>query len=134
MAPRNSPAEARTVLLVEDEPLLLALAQRMLERLGFRVLAAGSPEQALAMARDLARPLELLVTDVMMPGMSGRELCQALRSTRPGLACLYMSGYTEDVLSAEDPGPERLYFIQKPFRFASLARAVETVLEAQSAH
>ena len=117
-----------TVLVVEDEAAILQLAHRMLAGLGYRVLAAGSPREALRCAELFDGEIHLLLTDVIMPEMNGRELGHDLRSLHPAARQLYMSGYTADVIAHHgvlDPGVD---FIQKPFSLQSLADAVERAL------
>lgn len=119
-----------TVLLVEDEALLLALGQRMLDELGYTVLAAGSPAEALALFDRHGGSIDLLVSDVIMPGMSGRELWQVLLERQPGLPCVFMSGYPQDVLAPHGVLDRGLYFLQKPFRMRRLAERVREALDA----
>ncbi|MFA7329540.1 MAG: ATP-binding protein [Candidatus Delongbacteria bacterium] len=121
------PRREEIVLLVEDEPRLLALCQRLLSGMGYHVLAADCPATALQLAADLNGRLGLLVTDVIMPGMNGRDLAAQLRERHPGLRCLFMSGYTADILDGPD-GPPPGHFLQKPFSLKDLAGAVRQVL------
>jgi len=118
-----------TLLLVEDEPSILDLGRMMLEGLGYQVLPAGGPLQALEIARAWTDGIDLVVTDVIMPDMNGRELVQALRGERPGLRCLYMSGYTDDVIARHGVLDEGLFFLQKPFSRKELATKVRQVLD-----
>lgn len=127
-APAPAPAGTETVLLVEDEPSLLELATLMLQRLGYKVLAAQSPGQALALARAEDRHIDILMTDVIMPEMSGRDLWQAMRTLRPVLKCLFMSGYTANVIAHHGVLEENVYFLQKPFDTATLAAKLREVL------
>jgi CheY-like chemotaxis protein len=119
-----------TVLLVEDEGQILNLGQRILQRQGYTVLAAPHPEVALALAAQQAGPIHLLVTDVVMPGMNGRELAERLRASHPDLKCLFMSGYTADVIAQHGVLDAGVAFLQKPFTLQSLAEKVCEVLEA----
>ncbi|MCC5870234.1 MAG: response regulator, partial [Gammaproteobacteria bacterium] len=121
---------SETVLLVEDEALLLELSQRMLEELGYRVLAADSPAQALVLFDRHGGRIDVLVSDVIMPGMSGRELWQLLLERQPGLPCVFMSGYPQDVLAPHGVLDRGLYFLQKPFRMRRLAERVREALDA----
>jgi len=127
------PGGSETVLLVEDEASLLLLAQRMLTQLGYTVLTAGSPEDALRIAQTQSEPIHLVITDVVMPGMSGRDLWQCLLDLRPGLKCLYMSGYTADVISQRGVLDEGVHFLSKPFSMETLADQVRTVLRSPAA-
>jgi two-component system, cell cycle sensor histidine kinase and response regulator CckA len=118
-----------TVLLVEDEPGILKLGGTMLETLGYRVLSAASPDEALQLAEVHAGKIHLLMTDVIMPGMNGRELAQRLLDRYPELKRLFTSGYTADVIAHRgvlDPG---VHFIQKPFTMRDLAVRVREALD-----
>ena len=119
------------VLVVEDEEAILGLAAQMLERLGYRVLTAGSPEEALRLAETHPETIDLLLTDVIMPGMNGRDLSARLQTRLPHLRTLFMSGYTANVIAHRgvlDPG---VRFLQKPFARADLARKVREALDAE---
>jgi CheY-like chemotaxis protein len=120
---------SETVLLVEDEEQILNLGRRTLQRQGYRVLAATAPEAALALAAQQAGPIHLLVTDVVMPGMNGKELAERLRTSHPALKCLFMSGYTSDVLAHHGVLEVNVAFLQKPFTLQTLAEKVREVLE-----
>jgi nitrogen-specific signal transduction histidine kinase/CheY-like chemotaxis protein len=129
-APVVAPTGAETVLLVEDEEALLKLGQILLERLGYTVLAAGSPSQALHQAQAHAGAIDLLLTDVIMPEMSGRELWKRLSALRPDLKCLFMSGYTADVIAHHGVLDEGVHFLQKPFSREALATKLREALYA----
>ncbi len=120
--------QGETVLLVEDEAGLLKLARMILERLGYTVLTAGTPRKALDLAREHGE-IDLLMTDVMMPEMNGRELARRLRETRPSLRCLFMSGYTADIIANRGKLEEGVHFIQKPFSLRELAVKVRKVMD-----
>lgn len=120
---------AETVLVVEDEAAILELARESLEQLGYTVLSARSPEDALLRSAALAGPIHLLVTDVVMPGMNGRQLAERLRAVRPGMKCLYMSGYTADVIAHRGVLEEGVNFVGKPFSLKVLAGKVRDVLD-----
>jgi DNA-binding response OmpR family regulator len=100
----------------------------MLREYGYRVLQASTPEEALALMHKSAYPVDLLVTDVIMPGMDGTEVFQRLSAASPGLKVLYMSGYPEDVISTHGVLRSGINFIQKPFSPASLVKKVRLVL------
>jgi CheY-like chemotaxis protein len=117
-----------TVLVVEDEPSILTMTVSMLERQGYTVLAAGSPEAAIPLAAGYAEPVHLLITDVIMPGMNGRDLAAALQAVRPQLKCLFMSGYATDVIAHRGVLESGRQFIQKPFSRAELLTRVQEVL------
>jgi signal transduction histidine kinase len=126
----RSPAGNETVLLVEDEAGVRAFAARMLRSQGYRVVEACSGEHAVSQAAELREPIDLLLTDVVMPGMSGRQLAVRLMETHPGLKVLFMSGYTDTVMAQHgvlEPGTELL---PKPFTLQSLGDKVRAVLDA----
>jgi two-component system cell cycle sensor histidine kinase/response regulator CckA len=116
-----------TVLLVEDDPVILNTVARKLLGLGYAVMAAGAPEAALLMAEEHAGEIDLLVSDVVMPGMNGRDLAQRLMQKRPNLKCLFMSGFTADIIARHGVLDEGVHFIQKPFAMADLAAKMRTV-------
>ena len=123
------PRGAETVLLVEDEAGIRRMAERVLTALGYRLLTAARGEEALALADRLAgRTLQLLITDVVMPGMGGRELAGRLSARFPALKVLYMSGYTENAIVHQGVLENGLDFLQKPFSSATLAQKVREVL------
>jgi PAS domain S-box-containing protein len=117
-----------TVLIVEDEASILKLAQRILERLGYHVLAASTPGKAVALAEEHAGHVHLLITDVIMPEMNGRDLAESLKAHYPTLKVLFMSGYTANVIAHRGVLDEGVYFIQKPFSNRDLAVKVREVL------
>lgn len=119
-----------TILLVEDQPALRNLAQTMLQRLGYTVLTAGTPGEALRRAREQSGRIDLLITDVVMPEMNGRELAEHLQALRPGLKSLFMSGYTANVIAHQGVLEEGVNFMQKPFSQKDLARKARQALDA----
>jgi two-component system, cell cycle sensor histidine kinase and response regulator CckA len=118
-----------TVLLVEDEPAIMRLGELMLERLGYRVLAAHTPGEALRVAGERTNGIHLLITDVVMPDMNGRELADRLRTLAPDVKTLFISGYTADVIARRGVLGEGVDFIQKPFFLKDLALKVRRVLD-----
>jgi len=121
LAPPSAPADAKTILLVEDEVMLLRLTAAMLRKLGYTVLVASNPDEAVEIARAHAGSIDLLLTDVVMPGMSGRALRDRLTSQRAGIRCLYMSGYTANIINHHEVTEHETFdFIQKPFSIESL--------------
>jgi len=120
-----------TILVVEDEPLLLELAQEMIQMQGYNALAANSPGAAIRQSRAHPDTIDLLVTDVVMPEMNGRELADKLAALHPGLRCLFMSGYTADVIAHHGVLEEGVHFIQKPFTAQALAAKVREVLDGK---
>ena len=122
-----------TILLVEDEPLILEMATAMLTPLGYTVLPAATPATALRLAREHAGTIDLLLTDVVMPEMNGRELAARLVEIRPGLRRLFMSGYTADVIASRGVLEEGVEFVQKPFTRKRLVARIRQVLDRQEA-
>jgi PAS domain S-box-containing protein len=118
-----------TVLLVEDDPSLLQLTKRMLEKQGYRVLAAATPGEAIRLGKEHAGGIQLLITDVVMPEMNGQDLVSTLHSVDPNLAHLFISGYTADVMAHNGALPEGFCFLQKPFSRRGLAAKVREVLD-----
>jgi CheY-like chemotaxis protein len=119
-----------TILVVEDEQEVRTTVEQFLAQLGYQVLQAAQPEAALALAARQAGAIDLLLTDVVMPGMSGRELAHRLRPTRPALRVLYMSGYTANVIAHHGVLDADIAFLPKPFTRDELARKVREVLDA----
>ena len=127
---RDAPA---TVLLVEDERTVRTVAREVLVRSGYQVLVAEEGMQALAVARTHRGPIDLLLTDVVMPGMSGRELAEALTQERPDTRVLFTSGYTEDEVLHRGVSAETVAFLPKPFTPELLVGRVAAVLRAHPA-
>ena len=121
---------AESVLLVEDEPAILEITGQMLETLGYDIHKACSPAEALRIAEECGDGLQLLVTDVVMPEMNGRELAKKLLSLHPRLKCLFMSGYTADIIARNGMVEGSLNFIQKPFSKQTLAIKLREVLDS----
>src|SRR5262249_28681989 len=130
--PLDEPAESpvsseplngtETALLVEDEPEVRGLVEKILRMYGYTVLSAASPAEAIALSKGRRGAIDILVTDVIMPGMNGRELSRVLAASRPELRVLYMSGYTDAVIAQQgilEPGTA---FVSKPFTPDALAR------------
>jgi PAS domain S-box-containing protein len=126
------PAESRgeTVLIVEDEPAILAISRRVLERLGYTVLTAGTPAEAIRLAGAHTSEIQLVMTDVVMPEMNGWDLARRLLSLHPKLKCLFMSGYTADIIAHDGVLDDGVHFIQKPFSMGDLAAKVRSVLDS----
>jgi PAS domain S-box-containing protein len=127
------PGGSETILLVEDDPAVRGLTYEVLAESGYRVLQAASGPEAIALVESDATRIDLLLTDVVMPRMNGRDLARRLQEMRPGLATLYMSGYAPGAIVHQgvlDPG---LAFIAKPLRPADLIRKVREVLDARPA-
>jgi len=125
----ESPRGSETVLLVEDDPQVRQVVRWVLDNNGYRVLEAAGPGDALDLATRHTAPIHLLLTDVVMPQMSGRVLADLLIPERPGMAVLFMSGYTTAAVVQHgvlDPG---IAYLQKPFTPDALARAVRRALD-----
>ncbi|CAN5172889.1 hypothetical protein BH24GEM2_BH24GEM2_11070 [soil metagenome] len=118
-----------TILLVEDEEQVRRFAGRVLRRMGYTVREASGGEEALRLLGGEDAPPDLLLTDLVMPGMSGRELAEAMTGQHPSIPVLYMSGYTEDAVVQRGVREESVEFIQKPFSPDDLARRVREVLD-----
>ncbi len=124
---------AETILLVEDEEAVRKLASRILQEYGYKVLESTSAEQALQIGERHKEPIDLLVTDVVMPGMGGREVAGHLAFLRPEMKVLYMSGYTDDAIIHHGVLQAGVAFMQKPFTPEVLARKVREVLDISQA-
>ena len=119
-----------TILLVEDEPSILRMIQGLIERQGYAVLAASTPGEALRLAREHAGEIHLLLTDVVMPEMNGRDLARQLMALHPRLKRLFMSGYTADVIADNGMLHDGVDFIQKPFSGTELATRIRAALDS----
>ena len=140
--PPDAPAEAapspgpagrghETILLADDEPSLRELFREILEEKGYRVLSASHGLEALRIAANHPHPIDLLVSDVIMPGLTGPELLGRLRLARPGVRALLISGYTADALAPYGGLPEGVAFLQKPCTTEALARKIRAVLDGK---
>ncbi len=117
-----------TILLVEDEAVVRTSAMRILQRFGYKVLEANCAARALEVARTHEGTIDLLLTDVIMPDMNGRQLHDQLSTIRPEISVLYMSGYTDSVIAAHGVLEQGIQFLQKPFTMHGLARKVKQIL------
>jgi CheY-like chemotaxis protein len=118
-----------SIFIAEDEDIVRYVAERALRKCGYRVLAARNGSEALALQENLSEPIDLLLTDVVMPGMNGRQLAQALLEKRPGLAVLYMSGHSEDIMTHQGILGTNVAFIEKSFTSRVLCEKVRAVLD-----
>jgi two-component system, cell cycle sensor histidine kinase and response regulator CckA len=118
-----------TILVVEDEAAILDLARVILEGLGYQVLTAGTPAEAVRLAEEHGSELHLLLTDVVLPGFNGKELADRLLLLHPTLKCLFMSGYTANVIAHRGILEDGVHFIQKPFSRDQLANKVREAME-----
>jgi len=118
-----------TILLVEDEPSVLIMASMILAKQGYTVLAVNSPHEAIERAREHIGEISLLLTDVVMPEMNGWDLSKSMLSLNPHLKCLFMSGYTADIIADHGEVDGSVNFIQKPYSMTDLAAKVRLVLD-----
>jgi len=125
---KNPCGHGETLLLVEDEKALRELCKKFLEKLGYQVLVADTADEALRLMAENATVIRLLITDVVMPKMDGRELADRLTVLKPNLTCLYMSGYTADVVIPRGVRDDGAQFIQKPFSLKALADKIKAAL------
>ena len=116
------------ILMVEDTDDVLAIGKAMLEKLGYSVLSANTPGEALKLAENSNVKIDLLITDVIMPGINGSDLAKKLQSQYPELKCLFMSGYTADIIAKRGVLDEGVQLMQKPFTFTELASKIRAVL------
>ena len=123
--------QGETILLVDDEKPIAKMATKLLEELGYRVLTATSPNEAIKIAEEETSKIALLLTDVVMPKLGGRDLAQELSKTHPHLKKLYMSGYTADIIATHGVLDDETHFIQKPFSRESLAIKVREAIEQE---
>jgi CheY-like chemotaxis protein len=138
-APRSGEDEAEerpagqgeVVLVVEDEPVVRRMAERILSKGGYSVIGTSDGAEALEVCRNLAQPIHLLLTDVIMPGMLGTELVVQIEEIRPNLRVVFMSGYSHDVLAPQAlSGESGSAFVEKPFNSNELLRAVRELLDS----
>ncbi|MCE5336048.1 MAG: PAS domain S-box protein [Desulfobacteraceae bacterium] len=122
-----------TILIVEDEPAILEMSETMLVSLGYEVLTAVAPGEAIRLANEYPGEIHMLMTDMVMPGMNGKELAQWLQSARPSMECLFMSGYAAEAIGRGEVLEEGVHFIQKPFSMKALAEKIREVLRSRGA-
>jgi len=130
---QNDAGGCETVLLVEDEESVRELVRVTLVSRGYNVLEAENGECGLRIAEAFKEPIDILITDVVMPGIGGRELARKLLLLRPGISVLYLSGYTEDAVVTQGALGPSTAFLQKPFTLQNLAKKVREVLQSRSA-
>jgi len=122
-----------TILLVEDDPQLRDLTSTVLAQCGYKVLVAGSPEEGLEISKANHQDIRLLITDVVMPRMNGRQLAEQVLKIAPDMRVLYISGYTSDAIVHYGVLDEGLWFLSKPFTLAALVNKVREILDAPNA-
>lgn len=123
------PYGTETVLVVEDEEAILGICRNILHQLGYTVLTAHSPGEAIRMVEEHTGLIHLLITDVVMPEMNGRDLAARLSAARPEMKCLFMSGYTASIIAQHNVLEEGMHFIQKPFTVRALAEKTREALD-----
>jgi two-component system cell cycle sensor histidine kinase/response regulator CckA len=126
---RRLPGGTETLLLVEDEAAVRSSARRLLERQGYQVLEARHGADALRIVEESGRPIDLVVTDLVMPEMGGKELAERLRTHRPTLKILFMSGYTDKSIATGGVMPPNTGFVEKPFTVEQLMRRLREILD-----
>ncbi len=119
---------SETVLLVEDEPSTLKITKTILKGLGYNVIAAKTPMEAIQSAKEQEGKIQLLITDVIMPEMDGKDLSAKILSLYPNIKCIFMSGYTDEIISHQNELKKSGHFIQKPFSIEEIASKVRKVL------
>ena len=124
----NKSVQTATILVVDDEPAILDLVVRFLRRHGCSVLAASGPKAALLIAEQKERSIDLLLTDIQMPGMNGFEVAHAFKDYHPESKLLYISGYFQELLHLSEETVTGVDFLQKPFPLSSLIQKVEHLL------
>jgi two-component system cell cycle sensor histidine kinase/response regulator CckA len=128
---RSLPHGTETLLLVEDEAAVRSSARRLLERHGYTVIEARHGADALRIVEAGDRPIDLVLTDLVMPEMGGRELVERLRARQPSLKVLYMSGYSERTVTVDGVMPPATGFVEKPFTIEQLTRRTREILDGQ---
>lgn len=132
IAPEHAPKGTETILLVEDEEIVRNLSRQILETCGYKVIEASDGIEALSICRQPDCKIDLLLTDVVMPKMSGRQLVEHLAAMHSEIKVLYMSGYTDDAIVRQGVIQTGANFIQKPFTFNTLARKIRELLDAKN--
>jgi CheY-like chemotaxis protein len=125
----DMPSGSETILLAEDDDAVRSLGRRILERCGYTVLQASDGHDALRLAREFPGVIDLLVSDVVMPHLGGRQLAEAVRAVRPACKVLFVSGYTDDEVLLHGVVHSEVTMLQKPYSLASLAQLVRQVLD-----
>jgi DNA-binding response OmpR family regulator len=119
------------VLLVEDEESVRELVRETLKKNGYVVLEAADGDEGLRLAEQYRGPIHMMISDVVMPGMGGRELAQNITTSHPEMKVLFVSGYTEDAIHHHGVLDEGIIFLQKPFTLQALASKVRAVLDSE---
>jgi PAS domain S-box-containing protein len=125
---RTPKGGSETILLVEDEPMMLEMGKMMLQKLGYKVITAGGPSEALRAAREQGADLDLLITDVVMPEMNGKQLAEEIQRIVPGIRCLFASGYPQETASVKEIPSNGFDLIEKPFTLRTLSDRIRETL------
>ena len=126
---KTASGDTETILLVEDESAILEMTCMMLERKGYAVISAATPGQAVEKAKNHSGAIHLLMTDVVMPEMNGRDLAEKITPFYPGIRLLFMSGYSADIIAHQGVLDDGVAFIQKPFSMAELTEKLREILD-----
>lgn len=130
VAATSAPAGSGTVLVVEDDPNVLAMTTDMLEQIGYTIITASNPAQAIKLCQDPVLKIDMVISDVIMPTMNGREMVEQIKSMRPDIKVLFMSGYTSDIIASKGVLESGMNFLMKPFNMTSLNDKIKDVLGA----
>jgi signal transduction histidine kinase/CheY-like chemotaxis protein len=122
-------SRGESILLVEDEAIMMDVARQMLEKMGYKVLTATSPKQAINLAKQNIDMIDLLITDIIMPEMNGRQLADQIKTFSPTIKILFMSGYTSNIIAEQGMLQEGMDLLQKPFSMHDLAMRIRMVLD-----
>ncbi len=125
---RGMESGSGTILLVEDEKAILEITQTILQKNGYRILATDNTDEAIRIARACDRKIDLLISDVVMPGMNGYDLAQLMNEIHPGLKTLFISGYTQDIIKPGVPEKGNINFLQKPFSIKQISAIVKQIM------
>lgn len=128
---KTTPEGHETILLVEDETAILHMVAEMLQEIGYVVISAETPGQAISLAKNHQGSIDLLLTDVVMPAMNGHDLSMHIKTLHPQVKCLFMSGYTANIIAKQGVLDKGVNFIHKPFSFQNLASKLRELLDAQ---
>jgi DNA-binding NtrC family response regulator len=129
---KSAAGGTETILLVEDEPSILRMTRMMLERKEYTVLSAATPAEAMEKAKNWSGAIDLLITDVVMPEMNGQDLAKKITDLYPDILCLYMSGYTAEIIAHHGVLDAGVAFIQKPFSMAAMTEKIRAVLDGMA--
>ena len=126
---KNAPLTGSgTVLIVEDDPVLLSMTTDMLEQMGYTVITALDPEQAIRLCIDAGIKIDMIITDIIMPNMNGKQMVEQIIQVRPDIRVLYISGYTSDIIAQKGVLDKGMHFLMKPFNMRTLSEKVKEIL------